>query len=432
MDREQAIDLALKTYAAQGETRTLSVEYRGNLRSFEVVTLNPEVPFFNPNNSRLRAQLASHPNQVDIKTNPKSISSQQSIQSLLAKTEKFEDLKQQLVDYGQQEPGLVSRAGLLVNGNTRLAAIRALGWTGVDVAVLPEDATDEDFFAIEMTLQLRNLVHQGYTFTNRLLLVDNHLQRTKNEDATILAMQWKRDGKRMLREHQGRLALVEEIRALNPALSYSFFDTKEEAIKNLYSQYSAMQAIDVAAAERMKYTRIAALLLGLNKDEVREIDETFLEEELLPAIDGNENLETFFGSFTEASPSQSALSQIVGGSSTTKVSINLLKLTQDIASKVVDADGLVPDEKIETHFKKLHDVVRDRARNIREERIASDLRREPIEYLKDVTQRIQKLADEIPVLFRDAEFNTGAFEYQAKKTEKAIQALQDALTRKLE
>lgn len=431
MDRSQAIALALKSYADTGDTRTLSIEFRGSLKSFEVVTINPEVPYFNPNNSRLRAQLASHAKQLSIKTEPTSLDSQGSIQALLAQTDKFEELKQQLLDYGQQEPGLISRNGLLVNGNTRLAAIRTLGLTGFDVAVLPEDATDEDFFAIEMALQLRNLVHQSYTFTNRLLLVDNHLNRTKNEEATILAMQWRRDGKKRLKEHLGYLALVEDIRSLNPKLSYAFFDTKEEAIKNLYSQVTGLEASEPGAAEKLKNSRITAMLLGLNKDEIREIDDSFLEEELIPAIDGDENLEGYLDSFRDSTIVGGALAEILDNSTGGSNGVNLRKVAEDIAGKVVGDDGLISDENVEEHFKRLHDIVRDRARKIREERIATDLRHEPIEYLKDVTQRIQKLADEIPLLFRDSEFNVGAFEYQAKKTEKAIQALQDALSRKL-
>jgi hypothetical protein len=72
---------------------------------------------------------------------------------------------------------------------------------------------------------------------------------------------------------------------------------------------------------------------------------------------------------------------------------------------------------------------RSGAREIREDRVNSDLRSEPIEYLKDVTNRIQELADRIPVLLKDSQFDSAKFHFQAKKTSKALTSLQDALNR---
>lgn len=431
MDRSSAIALALKSYRENGSKRTLSIEFRGKLVSLEVVTLNPDVPYFNPNNSRLRAQLAGHPKLNEIRTQPLAADSQAHIQALLAQTDKFGELKDQLHLLGQQEPGLISRSGMLVNGNTRLAGIRSLGLPGIDVAVLPEEANDDDFFQIEMQLQLRHLVHQDYTFTNRLLLVESILKRTGSRAKTISDMQWIRGGDKKLDEHLGCLALVEEIRRLNGAISYSFFDTKEEAIKNLHQQYSALQKSEPLAAERLKDMRVLGLLLGLNKDEVREMGEDFLEEHFLPAVDGDSILEEMLASSQTQSAADSVLDELLGNEDQPATHVNLKKLASDIARKVIDEKGQLPDELIDADkgLKKMHDVLRDRSRRIREERIASDLRSEPIEYLKDVTDRIQKLADEIPILFKDDKFNSGAFKYQAKKTEKAIQALQDALSR---
>lgn len=428
-DRRRAIQLALDDYRDKGSTRTETIEYRGAQRSFEVITVNPEIPLLNPNNSRLRAQLATHPSGHIVKADPYTADAQGVIQELLAQTEKFDELRQQLRDFGQQDAGIISVDGLLVNGNTRLAAIRAQGIKGFDVAVLPLDATDEDFFEIEMSLQLRKLVHQDYTFTNRLLLVDSHLKRTKNKEATIQAMQWKRDGKRRLDEHQGYLQLVEEIRELNPNISYSFFDSKEELIKNLYSRYSHVSKTSPTEAENLKWTRIQALLLGLNKDEIREINENFVIEEILPTLDKDEEITEFFEKFPSPDLQSDALDEILGKSPNSPVDLKLM--AAEIAKSVIDESGQVSDSRVEQSYKKLHDRYRGTARGIREARVAEEMRAEPIDYLKDVTLRIQSLADQIPILFSDDNFARGAFEYQARKTEKAIQSLQDALNRKL-
>lgn len=428
IDRAAKIELALEDYDAQKMTRTETIEFRGVQRSLKVVKISPEVPLLNPRNSRLQAQLANHPSNFEVNSNPSLEKAQTILQELLSQTEKFNALKQQLEDYGQQEPGIISANGLLVNGNTRLAAVRSLGIDGFDVAVLPKDATDDDFFNIEMSLQLRNLIQQDYTFTNRLLLVGNHLRRTDNEDSTIRAMQWKRNGKQKLREHRGYLQLVEEIRQLNPKLSYSYFDTKEELIKNLYSHYISLLASSPKAAETLKWTRIQAMLLGLNKDEVREIDEEFLLNEVLPAIEG-EGLEGYIRKFRSANQNNSDLDELLGIADSNQ--FDLRALAKDIAEEIVNDKGSITDEMIESKFKDLHDRYRRTARGLREDRISHEMRTEPVVYLQDVTQRIQILADRIPIMFEDQHFNKKQFEFQVKKADTAVQQLKDALKRKL-
>lgn len=424
--RVEAIANALEAYKANGLTRTETIEYRGVSRDLEVVTISPEVPLLNPGNSRLRAQLLEHPQHSLVETNPTSPEAQKILASLLSSTDKFEELKRQIVDFKQQEPGIISRDGLLVNGNTRLTAVRGLGLQGFDVAVLPADATNDDFFDIEMSLQLRKLVHQDYTFTNELLLVDSHLTRTQNEQATINAMQWRRDGKKKLRLYQGYLALIQEIREMNPNLKYESFDKRAEFIKNVYDEYTKLSEHSPAEAENLKMTKLLGLFLGNNKDEIRETDEYFVEDVILSNIEGDE-LEQVFKPYMAVENEADPLDELIDDAN--KPSLDIKKLVKDVAAKVVDEEGGINDSLVEQHFKKLHLKYRSGARQKREDRVNADLRSEPIEYLKDVTTRIQELADRIPILVKDSQFDATKFQFQAKKTSKAISSLQDALAR---
>jgi len=114
---------------------------------------------------------------------------------------------------------------------------------------------------------------------------------------------------------------------------------------------------------------------------------------------------------------------------TSKSALDIKKMAVDIAAKVINEEGLISDALVEQHFKKLHLKFRSSAREKREDRINQVMRSEPIEYLKDVTTRIQELADRIPVLIKDSKFDSAKFKFQAKKTSKAVTALQDALKR---
>lgn len=425
MNRREIIERALESYASSTPKRTHEIEYRGAKKTVEIVILNPEVPLLNPNNSRLRAQLRTHPNHEQVAREPYSAESQALLFELLSQTEKFEEMKTQLVDWGQVDPGIISRDGLLINGNTRLAAIKALGLNGIEVAVLPEDAVDDDFFNIEMSLQLRKLVHQDYTFTNKLLLVEANLERTQSEEATIKAMQWKRGGKQKLKDYQGYLQIIEEVRSLNPSLQYSFFDTRSELIKNLHDTYVSLLAQSPSRAERFKQSRILGMMLGLNKDEVREIGESFIEEEItnsdIPEID--ELLRHYKSDALDSDPLDDLLDE------KEESNLNLNKLVSDIAKKVVGEDGFVDENLVDKNFKKLHTKIRSTAREIREDRVNEEMRSEPIEHLREVTRKIEELADRIPSLFSDEEFNKGKFAHQSRKTKQAIEKLSAALSR---
>ena len=176
-------------------------------------------------------------------------------------------------------------------------------------------------------------------------------------------------------------------------------------------------------------TRIMGLFLGTNKDEIRETDEYFLEDVLLAHIEGDD-LEQFFSPYQIAEQEIDPLDELIDESP--QVTVDIKKMVADIAAKVVDEEGAINDSLVDQHFKKLHLKFRSGARQKREDRVNADLRSEPIEYLKDVTIRIQELADKIPVLVNDLQFDSAKFQFQAKKTSKAITALQDALNRAFE
>lgn len=428
--RKRAIEAALQTYAESNSNRTETIEYRGQLKSFEVIRINSSVPLLSHNNSRLRAQISTHPLKDQIQKSPFTSESQEVLAALLAQTEKFEDLRRQLKDLGQRHPGIITRDGLLVNGNTRLVATKANGEEGFDVAVLPADATSDDFFQIEMKLQLVNYVHQDYTFTNRLLLVQDLVNREKNESAVLKYMGWERLGKQKLAIHQRLLALVEEIRSISdPKLDYPFFDSKEEMLKNLDAAFQSALEESPRDADQLKWTRITAMILGLNKDEVRAIDMDFVETSLQPRIEGGE-VEDFLSEH-RAVETHDDLDEILDPQRIERpAGYNMRGVARDIISKTISSGGVISPERLDG-FSKLHNAIKTGARDNIEAEVAQKMRSEPIEYLKEVTLKVEELTNSLPALFKDAEFNQAKFEFQAKKTQKSIQALQSELDRQL-
>lgn len=428
--RRIAIEAALRAYQESGDKRTETIEYRGQLKSFEVIRINSSIPLLNNNNSRLRAQISTHPGRETIFSDPFCSASQEILSELLSQTEKFNDLRRELKDLGQKNPGIITRDGLLINGNTRLVATRLNGDEGFDVAVLPVDATSDDFLDIEMSLQLRTLVHQDYTFTNRLLLVENLVKRSLNDSAVIKAMQWHRNGQTKLALHRRLLALVEEIRSsTEPKLDYKFFDGKEEMLKNLDMAYQATLQESPKSAEELKWARITAMVLGLNKDEVRAIDTDFIDSSLQPRVEGTE-AGAFLESYKSAGASDELDEILSTGDSAQSPTYDLRKVAQHIISTGLDETGSISVDKIEA-FSKLHNAIKTGARDKIETDVADKMRSEPIEYLREVTLKVEELTNSLPSLFKDSEFNKAKFEFQAKKTQKSLQALQAELDRQL-
>jgi len=420
LSRAEAIENAIDAYRTSGDKRTETIDFRGASKSFEVVRVGVNVPYLNHDNSRLRAQLKTHPKRDVVLNTPTSSEAQEILSELLRRTEKYKDLKTQLSDLSQKNPGVISRDGMLVNGNTRLVALRDIGASGIDVAVLSSDADSTDFFAIEMSLQLVDLVEQPYTFTNQLLLVDNLRSRFSKDEAIFKALNWQRNGPKRLAENLRWLALVEEIRR-STGYSYEYFDDKVEMIKNLDSSFQGLLTEDPNAAETLKWNRVIGMVLGLNKDEIRAMGEEFVEERLVKSLDGKPEGE-LLRQFTESN-NQQDLEELLGTVETDDTKhVNGVQLVAEIISRGGEdplVAGLYRDFKLG-------------AREIIEQQVKEQIRTQPLEYLEQVTSKIEELAQNLPAYFADPGFNKGNFTYKAKRLQKVMRELEGTLARQLE
>lgn len=416
--RTEAIELALRDYEDRGEKLREPVEFRGERVPLEVVRLSVDVPLLNHDNSRLGALLETHPDRESVLADPSSSKSQSVLSALLRSTEKYKDLLEQLKDLKQVEPGVITRGGMLVDGNTRLVALREIGETAIDVAVLPVSATAADFFDVEMSIQLRKLVFQDYTFTAQLKLIEKLTRRFDSNEAIFKALGWQRNGEKRLAEQLRWLAIIEEIREVS-GQTYQFFDNKSEFVKNLDDSYQHLLAMDPIAAENLKWSRIFALNLGLNKDEIREINESFLSEQLKDRLDTAE-VSSVLG-LTGTAPDVSAeLDSLLGGSAN-RPTLDMKEATK----KLIQLD----EDNSERNL--LFRTFKTGARELREERVKEQILTQPLEYLDEITDKVEELSRNLASYINDESFDTGKFQFRAKKMVKAIKELDELLKRYL-
>jgi hypothetical protein len=426
--RARAIEKALEAYNNNPIKRTEEIEFRGVRTLLHVVTLTLDVPLLNHNNARLAAQLIDHPSHDEIFADPTSIESQTVLESLLRKTAQFDALKDQLTDLKQQKPGLITRAGLLVNGNTRLSALRAIGAAGIDVAVLPIDASHSDLIEIEMAMQMTRLVHQDYTFTNELLFMRRYLKDGKTVDQLATKMGWLRRGRKKVEQRLRILAIIEEVRKLSKThLPYQVFDSKEEHLKNLDDEYENLKnAGEIARADRTKWSRVAAILMGVNKDQVRTIDSDFFEDVALKRLgDKPEALALLDRARrVDVDKGASVIDELLGKQVKESEQLDMRLVVEEMLNLPANRSGegdLV--KELEGPFAILAEGARGAADQIiRDERRKSFLI-QPASVLRDMCLDVQGVIEKFAELRLQRDFDEENFNFELQKLNDAVSEL---------
>lgn len=275
--------------AAGGTRETVKVEWNEQQTHVEVIDLPLNGLYFNPATHRIRVQ-RTHDAARDeaLEKDPWSAESQDYLKFLLQaspldpslRDPAFDNLKESLEQFGQNDPGLVTHHGVLVNGNSRAAALRELGAQSMRVGVLPESFTWADINAVELSLQLRKDHRRDYSYLNELIAMEEQaaLGRTPEQISKQFRIQVKT-------YHQARW-ILSTIRELidrsksggGVALRLVDFEGAQERLKELHRLYTKLATVDRDQAEVLKEWRLAAILLDFSKTDVRHIDEDFLKE----------------------------------------------------------------------------------------------------------------------------------------------------------
>jgi hypothetical protein len=368
-----------------------------------------------------------HPEKLVVYGNPTSSQAQAVLADLLSKTDEFKNLKYELDQIGQQNPGLITRNGLLVNGNTRVVALRQLGKTGVDVAVLPDDADDAAILDLEMFLQMVHLTHQDYTFTNELLLLEK-CKKLGNTDKQIAEkMKWTRGWQKKIDEKFQLLKLINEIRGLSsPPLAFQVFDTKSQYLKDMNDEYESLKTHDLAAANRMKWSRIVGMFLGVNKDQTRAIDEDFFDEDVVKRLDSNSLSSNILDGFKKVQLDD-GLDDILGDSPSLGEKIDTKGLAKAIIRDRVDDKGFISND-LSIGFEDLKKKVALASDEIITRNKRKSLLATPAEELREIRESIENVVNIFNEVSRQSGFDAAKFEYELKKANKSLEDLNKKFT----
>nr|WP_203599331.1 hypothetical protein [Streptomyces sp. SID10853] len=274
-----------------GTRETVTLDRNGHPMHVEVIDLPLERLLFNPGTHRVRAQRSHDPLRDKVLDgDPWSAESQDYLRYLLqaqpanptVRDSEFDKLKESLDQFGQNDPGLVTHHGVLVNGNTRAAALREIGKQSMRVGVLPASFTWADINAVELSLQLRKDHRRDYSYINRLLAMEE--QAALGRTPELIAKEFRVQTKTY---HQERWILstirelIERSRGGGAALRLVDFENDQEKLKELERLYKKLSTVEPDEAEVIKELRLTAMLLEFSKTDVRHIDEHFVKTDYL-------------------------------------------------------------------------------------------------------------------------------------------------------
>lgn len=287
-----------------GLVETVTLEWRGSQLTVPVITMPLDLLSYNPGTHRIRAQRTLDPaKDRELDDNPYGPTAQAYLHDLLAadpaepgkKDPSFEALQEDLESHGQSEPGLATREGILVNGNTRRAALKRLGQLNMRVGILPKDASRDDLDSIELSLQLRKEHKREYSFMNFLLAVEERVkagwQQSKiQREFRIRAKTYER-ARWILNvvEDMIRRSTVQGSNGQSASLRLVDFETHQGKLEELYQAYINKKRTSPDEAEALKEQRLQAIVLGHSKTDIRYIEPDFANKylgDLIP-VDGS-------------------------------------------------------------------------------------------------------------------------------------------------
>ena len=273
-----------------GLNETATVEWRGSQRTIPVITMPVALLSYNPETHRIRAQRTLDPTRdAVVESDPFGVDAQNYLRDLLRGDPKdpsrpdpeYEALREDLAAHGQTDPGVITRAGVLINGNTRCAALQELGRDDIRVGVLPTDAAHDDFVRLELSLQLRKEYKRQYSFVNFLLAIDDQLQAGKPPEViqhdfrikqqTFDRARWILD---LIRNAITR-SEVDGPGGETICLRLVDFKDHQGKLEELYRTYVTTKSRSSQEAEALREARLLALVFDKSKTDLRLIETDF-------------------------------------------------------------------------------------------------------------------------------------------------------------
>jgi hypothetical protein len=274
----------------------------GSKSSLKVIQIDLSVPLLSHTTMRVAPNLEELSEWTTLREQPDSPEAQELIKQCVINggdRDEYDKLKDQLREQGQNEPGVMTHEGVLIQGNTRLIALREMreeaGWQGkFSAAVIEKDRFDEvDLQQLDWEMQHREEVKRDYPLTNQLISLHNArfvLNRTEEQIALTMGMT-KDEVKKQLLAYQ----VFDRMRRLpDTTITVERFNTlgrrdklAAEALKALGRSWQNLRedGKEEEATNLLWAWLLANMVGGEQTRALRAIDPKFGDEFLVPRIE---------------------------------------------------------------------------------------------------------------------------------------------------
>lgn len=296
--RELHITKALdeqRTRPGGGESTTLF--FRGKRELLPVIELPLSVPVLNARSFRIAPLLEDHPKRDMVGQDPESEEAQVVVAELVRRSHRYrEGLKESLHVDGQDQPGVITRSGKLINGNSRCVLLRDLVHEGtiassttIRVAVLPSDTNNREELDLESTLQQQKDFKDDYNLVSQVMMLQR-LSESGMSDQAIASQQRTKGGAKRVKELREVLILMGRARLLpTEHLPLSAFVTDENQQENWLALRLRVQEIEGASTREAADTYIREWLVAYftghgSVHQLRNATEGWTRRDLLPQL----------------------------------------------------------------------------------------------------------------------------------------------------
>lgn len=446
--RRNQIERALAARAAKppSEQHSHPLPWHGGEHYFPVIELPLDVPLLNAESHRIRAELEVP--ELDYvrkeRTSPEAQSALTDLWRLAHR--KYDKLKESLQVDGQTEPGVISRTGIMINGNTRLVALRDLNdanrqW--IRVAVLDVDARPRELAQLELRLQVRDPLRDPYKLSNELLFVEEMAREYGQSDEQVaISLGWSPSrpalGKRRVELWRRILNLIREMQRRDPQLPIVFFDDKLQQLKELEQKYSELiSSGETGQAILLLDSWIMVARAGYSSvHQIRAVTRTeeFVDEYLLPRLGEQsaigEKADDLLQPTDSQTPAPPGLDVLDTGTATSERTYDLRAVVRVLESDGTDGAALTGLPGVDFHQAKaaLRAAIKGAIDDRRAADRAEDALNAPVEGLRRASLELKRAVESYSELRDTKEFQRtarGAFEYQLRHVRKRLKELED-------
>lgn len=317
-NREQHIAQGLAQYhQSSGARDTLRVPLRGEATLLEVIEVPLDLPTLNPDSFRIAPALEEHPQAEIVRSDPYSSAAQRVVAELVRGAHRqIDELKASLIE-GQDQPGLITRKGKLVNGNTRCVLLRELVAEGqisrstMRVAVLPADVVESQELELESVLQKQVEHKDSYNLVSELMMLRKLHEGAGLTDAAIARRLRMRNAQRVT-DLRAVLDLMERARRLvDPMLPLTAFIQEKDQAQNwmelLVKTREADQRDGRPAGDFVIAQWLLAYVLGFNSvHKLRHAYGDWVETDVMDDLAETDDIGASIATTVAASPGSAA------------------------------------------------------------------------------------------------------------------------------